>query len=129
MSTLPLAPQPPSTASCQPNPRMQSAMVLFALEQAIGAYVTENTPDLETLPAGVRQAVEQRAKNEPATTTVAHLVQSTYVSEIIDMALAVSQHAADHPYLKRLKELSESLRVFDIRNAVCHPNRPFPECL
>lgn len=56
MSTHPLAPQPPSTASCQPDPRMQSAMVLFALEQAIGSYVTENTPDLETLPAGVRQA-------------------------------------------------------------------------
>ena len=71
--------------SPKPNPRMLSAMVLFALEHAIGAYVTENTPDIEALPAGVKETVSQRGKNPSAPMTVEHVVQSTYISELIDI--------------------------------------------
>jgi len=107
--------------------RMQSAMVLFAFEQTLGAYVTENTVDINSLPAGVRQNVAERVFSPSTTPSIHQLVQSTYISEILDMAISVSLHVSDHPHLKRLRELCELLRVYDIRNAVCHPNRPFPE--
>jgi len=110
------------------DPRIRSAMVLFALEQSVGQYVTENTSDLESLPQTLRQVVGRRARDASALTNVAAVIQSTYVSEALDAAVAISRQVADHPHLKRLKELSDSLRIYEIRNAVCHPNRPFPDC-
>ena len=107
---------------------MKAAMVLFSIEQGLGQYVTENSPDIESIPESLRQTVADRSNDGVPHSTVAAVVQSTYISETIDAAIAISRHASDHPHLSRLKELATCLRLYDIRNAVCHPNRPFPEC-
>jgi hypothetical protein len=108
--------------------RIKSAMVLFALEESLGGYVTENSPDLDDLPSGIRASIQSRVKEPGEPIAVKHIVQSTYISELLDLAMSTSKHRADGAYLNRLKELSESLGLFEIRNAVCHPNRPFAEC-
>lgn len=108
--------------------RMRAAMVLFRLEQALGAYVTENTHEMSSLPPSVVREIERRNEGSDDRDAVHAFIQSTYLSEIIDVAVAVSQQSSDNPHLERLRELVVALRVYDIRNAVCHPNRPFPEC-
>jgi hypothetical protein len=120
--------QNPMLVQSSADNRMKSAMVLFALEQSLGQYVMENTPNLESLPEALRSAVAARSKEGNTPTSVVTVVQSTYISETIDAALSISRQAADQPHLQRLQELADSLKVYDIRNAVCHPNRPFAEC-
>lgn len=106
--------------------RMQSAMVLFALEEALGTYVVQNAHGPSAIPESMRSEIEKRMSQE-ALVPVTQLVQETYIKEIIDLALAMAKDRSEGEPLKRMKKLVEALEVFDIRNAVCHPNRPFPE--
>jgi hypothetical protein len=106
---------------------MQSAMVLFALEEALGTYVVQNAHDPHAIPEGMRGEIEKRMSPAAAPVPVTQLVQETYIKEVIALALATAKDRSDGEPLKRLEKLVEALDVFEIRNAVCHPNRPFPE--
>lgn len=125
------------TADSSPPPtinhRMRTAMVLFELEQALGRYVADIAANPEDIPESMRQEVLNRkhgpqGAQAPKRGNVKHLIQETYISELIDIALKISQHRTDCQHLEALKRMAESLGIFEIRNAVCHPNRPFPEC-
>jgi len=50
------------------------------------------------------------------------------MGEALSLAVAGSKGTADERLLVTLRKLVETLEIFDIRNAVSHPNRPFPEC-
>jgi hypothetical protein len=109
--------------------RNRTAMVLFALEQSLGAYVRENANDPNDLQAGQSGKREgTTSQSVPALTTVVELIQGTYIAEIIDLAITVARFSSDREPLMHLKRLADALRLYDIRNAVCHPNREFPEC-
>jgi hypothetical protein len=108
--------------------RMQSAMVLFALEQSLGAYVAESTDDTGDIPQRMRESLDLRRKPDTPKSTISSVVQETYISELIDIAVASARQKSDHQHLSRLRKLVQDLDLFEIRNAVCHPNRPFPEC-
>jgi len=101
----------------------RSAVVLFALEQALGSYVRENIRDIDELPSSQTKKFEKNGDH----LKVHQLVQQTYIGEILDLAIAAADLASDKPHLKRLKSLADSLELYDIRNAVCHPNRRFPD--
>jgi hypothetical protein len=118
---------PEQTTPTTPPFRMQSAMVLFALEEALGTYVVQNAHGPEAIPDGMRSEIEKRVSQAAALVPVTQLVQETYIKEVIDLAIATAKDRSDQEPLKRLKALVDVLDVFGIRNAVCHPNRPFPE--
>ena len=107
-------------------------MVLFELEQALGHYVAKIVASPDDIPETMRREVLSRKSQKGSQATgsndVNRLVQETYISELIDIALKISQHRGDSQHFDTLKRMAESLGIFDIRNAVCHPNRPFPEC-
>lgn len=103
----------------------RSAMVLFAIEQSLGGYVRENVSELNELPPDqTKKFVEGPSKVQ----TVEGLIQETYVGEILDIAISAANLVSDQAHLRRLKSLADCLELYDIRNAVAHPNRPFPEC-
>ena len=56
------------------------------------------------------------------------IIESSYLDEIFNFALNVAKDNHINEYLLRLKALCHYLKIFDIRNAVSHPNRNFPEC-
>ena len=112
--------------SSEPPYRMQSAMVLFALEEALGSFVVQAAPQRDSLPAAMLSVIEERIQGT-GFVPVAQIVQETYLKEIINLAVSTSQDRAEGDALKRLRALVEALDAFDIRNAVCHPNRQFPE--
>jgi hypothetical protein len=120
---------PEESALSPPCPpfRMQSAMVLFALEEALGAYVLQNAHSPDAIPDGVRRGIETRLAQGAEPLPVTQLVQKTYIKELIDLAVGTAEGRAGKDHLLHLNSLVDLLRVFDIRNAVCHPNRPFPE--
>lgn len=107
--------------------RIQTAMVLFALEEALGTYVVQNAHSPDAIPEGLRNDIESRVEPFASLAPVTQLVQETYLKEVIDLAVSTARDRSEQQPLKRLKGLIEALEVFDIRNAVCHPNRPFPE--
>ena len=112
----------------QSTRRIQTAMILFALEEALGAYVVRTAHLPEAIPKNIQTEIERRMAPNTEMVPVSQLVQETYVKEVIDLAIGVSQERSENDALNRLKRLIETLDVFGIRNAVCHPNRPFPDC-
>jgi cold shock CspA family protein len=117
---------PTETANEAPY-RIQSAMVLFALEEALGSFVVQAVPQAESLPAAMLSEIEKRIQGN-GFVPVAQIVQETYIKEVIDLAVSASQERSENEALGKLRRLVEALDVFEIRNAVCHPNRQFPEC-
>ena len=103
----------------------RSAMVLYALEQSLGGYVTENISEVDELPE--KQTKRFTKRDEPLA-TVGELVQETYISEVLDMAISAANQVSDKAHLQRIKTLADCLELYEIRNAVAHPNRPFPDC-
>ncbi|MEO7717096.1 MAG: NB-ARC domain-containing protein [Capsulimonas sp.] len=107
--------------------RIQSAMVLFALEEALGSFVVQAVPEPNDLPLSIRSAIENRMQGVNIV-AVGQIVQETYIKEVIDLAVNASLGRSDNDLLQHLRQLVTSLDVFEIRNSVCHPNRLFPEC-
>ena len=75
----------------------------------------------------MRAEIEKRI-NGAGFVPVSQIVQETYLKEVIDLAATASKGRSEHEALTRLRKLVEVLDAFEVRNAVCHPNRPFPEC-
>lgn len=114
------------TAQSEPaNQRMQSAMVLFSLEEALGTYVISQTEEITDMPSRQVTAIETRSNKR--FDSVSSVVHETYIGEVIDLAIASSKGTTADKYLRKLKQLIDDLAIFEVRNAVCHPNRPFPE--
>lgn len=109
--------------------RIKSAMVLYALERALGDLVT------------ARQSISNEINNSLLTTIAAReeskgrqvdakninsIVQLTYIDEILSLAESIFQGQVEEKHLERIRRLFDLLDVFPIRNAISHPNRPFP---
>jgi hypothetical protein len=56
------------------------------------------------------------------------LVEHSYLSEVLVLAEAAVKGTADERHMKELHGLFDRFSLFDIRNAISHPNRTFPEC-
>lgn len=112
-----------------PNYRIQTAMVLFALEQAFGEYVQEIADASAQVPSALRDAISARShRRDPLPAdSIGLIVQESYIAELIDLAVELTSDRNDQRHLTRLRAMVEALGVFEIRNAVCHPNRPFHE--
>jgi hypothetical protein len=112
------------------NYRIMTAMVLFRFEQELGKFVTDRSANLAEIidiadAVGARDGVRRR---EAMISTAAQLVRETYLEDLFQLALRVTESSTDHSVVSALKDLSTNLSLNEIRNAVCHPNRPFPEC-
>ena len=103
----------------------RSAMVLFSLEQALGSYVREKVNELSDLP---NDQTKKFIEGPKKINTVEGLIQETYVAEILDLAISAANLASDQNHLRTLKKLADCLELYDIRNAIAHPNRDFPAC-
>ncbi|HMO12699.1 MAG TPA: hypothetical protein PKD64_12555 [Pirellulaceae bacterium] len=62
----------------------RSSMVLYALEQSLGGYVRENITELNELP---QKQTKRFTAGEKKVGSVDQLVQESYISEILDMAI------------------------------------------
>ncbi|NOR58015.1 MAG: hypothetical protein GQ474_05780 [Sulfurimonas sp.] len=111
--------------------RIKTAMVVYAMENSLGSYILNNEElkeDLSGSSIATIIARELKRGNEISEQETSLIVESSYLDEIFDFALDISKGSVIENYLKQLKQLFYTLKIFDIRNAVSHPNRPFPEC-
>lgn len=121
----------PNTAGEPRQLRIQTAMVVYELEQALGRYVLTNETDPSSLPAETIEHITQRENSKGRkidTDKVTSIVEATYLDEVFGLALHVAGASQEREILSDLKELCAALDIYAIRNAVSHPNRQFPEC-
>lgn len=114
----------------QSTTRIKCAMVVYELERALGRFVRERASKLEQEEAA--QDVLKRSKGNSAATPSPELtqaiVENSYLGEILALAHVVSKTTSDAAHVAAIEKLALVLGLFDIRNAVSHPNRPFPDC-
>jgi len=108
--------------------RIKSAMIIYELETSLGNYVLENEI-LDNITEKNRDSILNResVSVNDKNINVTFLVESSYLDEVFNLAIDVTEGTSLNSHMKSLKELCTYLGVFDIRNAISHPNRPFPD--
>ena len=111
--------------------RIKTSMLVFALEKALGNFVLDKEHLGDQLSVGtVNNIIERHEKKGTAVQRdqISLILQASYLGEVFDFALNVAKDTILEEYLVSLKTLANQLNIFDIRNAICHPNNPFPDC-
>lgn len=111
--------------------RIMSAMILFKFEQSLGSIVLEKNPVIDEQIGDIANSIRDREISKRPNTvinTTSELIAETYIEDLFQLALRISQDTSDYSQWVRLKNLCSILSLYEIRNAVAHPNRPFPEC-
>lgn len=97
--------------------RIKCAMIIFDLERSLGRICKERQSLLED------SSVASEIKKRNAQGTI---VENSYLAEILSLAMHVSKGTSQEIWLNNLNTLVSALSIYEIRNAVSHPNRPFP---
>lgn len=110
--------------------RIKSAMIVYELETALGNYVIDNEI-LDNISDKCKNTIIQREKekgNNRNYDNISFLVESSYLDEVFNLAIETTEGTTLSNHMKLLKELCCNLGIFEIRNSISHPNRPFPDC-
>ena len=107
--------------------RLKSSMIIYELETSLGDYVIQNEI-LDKVSEQNKKSVTTRMNlSEEKKGDLAFLVEASYLDEIFNFAIDTTEGSSLCIYMKELKELCTFLGIFDIRNSISHPNRPFPD--
>lgn len=110
--------------------RIKTAMIVYELESSLGNYVIDNEA-IHTIPDSSIDSIVNRESlkgNSISKSNLNLIVEASYLDEIFNFAINITENSSFHSYMIELKQLCCILGIFDIRNAVSHPNRPFPDC-
>lgn len=111
--------------------RWKAAMVLYEIERSLGTMVLDqssSTPiseSAEDLVTQIRDRAAEAGRVIDPSHTLA-VVEETYLDEVFRLAEALGKGRREEEQLKSLRELFQALGIFNVRNAISHPNRPFP---
>ncbi|WP_076384752.1 ATP-binding protein [Kaistella chaponensis] len=110
--------------------RIKTAMIVYELEKSLGNYVIENEA-IHTISDSSLDSIIEREKNrgfELEKDNLNLIIEASYLDEIFNFAINITEGSSLNRSMIGLKQLCSILGIFDIRNAVSHPNRPFPDC-
>lgn len=106
--------------------RIRCAMIVYELEVALGNYVRTRSDRLGE--AQTAKEIMRRAGSADSGITANLVVENSYLAEILALAVVVAKGTSDATPTAHIEKLATALDLFDIRNAIAHPNRPFAEC-
>lgn len=110
--------------------RIKSAMIIYELELALGNYVLNNEV-LDNINEDSKISIVDREKKkgkEISKDNINLIIESSYLDEIFNFAIDSTDGTSINKHIIDLKQLCSILGIFDIRNAISHPNRAFPDC-
>lgn len=107
--------------------RRKAAMLLFEIEESFGDFIKDNLSDIDEIPSSVLDTLKER-KLEVEVTTIDHVVERTYLSEIFQLASVATDNTSLNKLVSEISKLAIIYELYDIRNAIAHPNRTFPNC-
>lgn len=110
--------------------RIKTAMVIYELELSLGKYVIDNEVLHNISASSLDSIVEREASKgrEINKNNLNLIVEASYLDEIFNFAISITENTSLHTQMIELKQLCSILGIFNIRNAVSHPNRAFPDC-
>lgn len=111
-----------------PMTRIKCAMLVYELERALGRYVREHANQLEKQEAAqeiLKRSNNSKLRQDEVTQAI---VENSYLGEILALAHGSARNTSEAVHFSELEKLASALTLFEIRNAVSHPNRRFPEC-
>lgn len=109
--------------------RLKSAMIIYSLETALGNYIVKSQENANIKDESVNTIAEREKErgNEIDTKDISMLVEASYLDEVFNLAINTTNGTSYFEKMKALKSLCSYMNIFDIRNAISHPNRPFPD--
>lgn len=109
--------------------RIKTAMIIYELELSLGNYIIDNE-HINTIPEIAFDSIVERENkrgNSISKDDFNLIIEACYLDEIFNFAINITENTSFHKHMIDLKHLCSMLGIFNIRNAVSHPNRPFPD--
>ncbi|WNV06278.1 hypothetical protein RP726_07675 [Candidatus Methylospira mobilis] len=110
--------------------KRKTSMVLYQIEESLGNFVLHNgsieSLNIESLDNIHRREVDKgRGFNRGS---IKDIIEATYLDELFRFALDIANDSSINDSLNYLYSLFHHLDIYEVRNAVSHPNRPFWDC-
>lgn len=107
--------------------RRRSSMVLCAIEEALGKFIREQGTIELVNEKKLNEIFDRESRNNRPydRNSLDGAIEASYLNDLFDMAKNITE---DTPFNKAIKYLHDtfiSLKVYEIRNAIAHPNRVF----
>jgi len=109
--------------------RIKSAMIIYSLETSLGNYIINADRSDSIAEKNIANIASREFDNGNSfdKNNIAMLVESSYLDEVFNLAIDTTKGTSYEANMKALKSLCFNLSIFDIRNSISHPNRPFPD--
>ncbi len=110
--------------------KRKTAMVLHQIEESLGDFVLNNG-DIESLNLESLENIHRREVDKGKVfnrTSIKDIVEATYLDELFGFALDIAHDNSINDSINYLYSLFHHLDIYEVRNAVSHPNRPFWDC-
>lgn len=108
--------------------RIKCAMIVYELERALGRFCKERSATISS--SSVAQQILARSGSSQDLNSVASaqlVIENSYLGEVLSLAHVAAKGTSFEEWVSKLEKLITTLAIFEIRNAVSHPNRQFPE--
>lgn len=93
--------------------KRKTSMVLYCIEEALGRYIFENESSVTCTHNGFEDVKIQ------------DVIEKAYLDDIFQLVIRATKDTSEEASIKRLYQLAHDLNLFEIRNAIAHPNRTF----
>ncbi|WP_233145140.1 P-loop NTPase family protein [Wohlfahrtiimonas populi] len=110
--------------------KRKTTMLLHQIEEALGSFVSNNG-DVNTLNLDYLENIHQREVDKGRIfnkNSIKDVVEATYLDELFGFALDIARDSSLIDSINYLYSLFHHLDIYEIRNAISHPNRPFWDC-
>lgn len=112
------------------NIKRMTSMVLHQIEESLGNFVI-NHGDIDSLNTNSLENIHKREVEKGQLfnkKSIKDIVEATYINELFGFALDIVNDTSLHDSLNYLCSLFHHLDLYEVRNAISHPNRPFWDC-
>lgn len=107
--------------------RRKSSMVLCTIEESLGKFIREQGTLELVNEKKLHEIFERESRNNRSfdKNSLDGAIEASYLNDLFDIARNITE---DTPFNKAIKYLHDtfiSLKIYEIRNAIAHPNRTF----
>ncbi|BAP14564.1 hypothetical protein AS19_17130 [Alcanivorax sp. NBRC 101098] len=110
--------------------KRKSAMVLHEIEEALGCFVLNNG-NVDNVNLDRLENIHKRELDkgrEFNKSSIKDVVEATYLDELFGFVMDITRDSSVEGSVNYLYSLFHHLDVYEVRNAISHPNRPFWDC-
>lgn len=98
-------------------------MIIFELERGIGRIIKESQIEFENNPIFNEISLRSGCSKN----NIESIISSSYFGEVLSILTIITKFKPEIIWAEHLIKICDALQIQEIRNAVSHPNRPFPE--